>query len=66
MPKKKVTNEDVVQESLMIESILEQLIGMHAKTKEDLKETRTVLFIILAVNMAILGLIIGIIIRTLI
>jgi hypothetical protein len=40
---------------------IDSLLDMHNKTKKDLKETRTLLFILLASIMAVLGLIVGII-----
>lgn len=62
---KAVSNDDLLEEMILIESVFSETMSRQEKIKKDLHEARVILFILLGINMAILGLVLGVLVRSL-
>jgi len=59
----RVSNEDLLDEMILVESVLGEILSRHAKTKKDLHETRVLLYVVLAIVMSLFGLVAGFLIK---
>lgn len=60
---RRISNEDLLDEMILVESVLGEMLSRHAKTKRDLHETRVLLYIVLAIVMSLFGLVVGFLIK---
>lgn len=58
-----VSNEDLLDEMILVESVLGEMLSRHAKSKKDLHETRILLYVVLAIVMSLFGLVVGFLIK---